>query len=68
MDFDIINKTPLYSAFSELGKRIFLPEGIFFWSGRAKVEAELNGTIGVAYSFENKFIDGGSSNWVPCYI
>jgi aspartate/methionine/tyrosine aminotransferase len=68
MEFNILNKTPLYSAFSDLGKRIFLPQGIFYWSGRAKVEAELNGTIGVAYSFENKFIDGGSSNWGPCYI
>ena len=34
--------------FSELGKRIFLPQGIFYWSGRAKKEAEINATIGSA--------------------
>ncbi|MFX1596929.1 MAG: aminotransferase class I/II-fold pyridoxal phosphate-dependent enzyme [Promethearchaeota archaeon] len=68
MKFDIVQKTPLYNAFSEIGKRIFLPEGIFFWSGRAKKEAEFNGTIGAAYGFEKDFIDGGNSNWMPCYL
>jgi len=68
MEFKHIKKTPLYNAFSELGKRIFLPEGIFYWSGRAKKEAELIGTIGAAYGFEKDFIDGGSSEWVPCYL
>jgi len=69
MDFEYIRKTPLYSAMSELGKRIFLPDGIFYWSGRAKKEAELIGTIGTAFAFEKDFIDGGSlDEWVPCYL
>jgi len=68
MKFNLIQKTPLYNAFSEIGKRIFLPEGIFHWSGRAKKEAEIIGTIGAAYGFEEDFIDGGSSDWMPCYI
>jgi len=68
MKFDIIQKTPLYNAFSDIGKRIFLPEGIFYWSGRAKKEAELIGTIGTAYGFESDFIDGGESDWLPCYL
>jgi len=68
MEFNILKNTPLYSAFSELGKKIFLPEGVFFWSGRAKNEAELNGTIGVAYSYEKDYIDNGSSTWGPCYL
>lgn len=68
MDFKIINKTPLYKALSDLGKRIFLPEGIFYWSGRAKNEAELNGTIGSAVAFEKDFIEGGSGEWLPCYL
>ncbi|MHA1489493.1 MAG: aminotransferase class I/II-fold pyridoxal phosphate-dependent enzyme [Promethearchaeota archaeon] len=68
MEFKIIKKTPLYKAFSELGKRIFLPDGIFYWSGRAKTEAELIGTIGSAFGYENDFIDGGRSEWVPCYL
>ena len=68
MDFKYIMNTPLYQTFSDLGKRIFLPDGIFYWSGRAKKEAELIGTIGSAYGYEKDFIDGGSSEWVPCYL
>ena len=68
MSFNYFQKTPLYKAFSELGRRIFLPEGIFYWAGRAKEEAELNGTIGAAFGFENDFIEGGSNKWVPCYL
>ncbi|MHA1256671.1 MAG: hypothetical protein ACTSPS_13845, partial [Promethearchaeota archaeon] len=68
MDFDIIKKTPIYEVLSERGKRIFLPDGIFYWSGRAKKEAELIGTIGTAFAFEKDFIDGGSDEWVPCYF
>jgi aspartate/methionine/tyrosine aminotransferase len=68
MEFKVIKKTPLFKAFSELGKRIFLPEGIFYWSGRAKKEAEIIGTIGSAFGYEKDFIDGGSAEWVPCYL
>ena len=68
MEFKYIEKTPIYKAFSELGKRIFLPDGIFYWSGRAKKEAEIIGTIGSAFAKEKDFIDGGSDEWVPCYL
>ena len=68
MDSKILEKTPLYSAFSELGKRISLPQGIFYWSGRAKKDAELNGTIGTAYAHEDDFIKEGRSEWLPCYL
>ncbi|MHA2283708.1 MAG: aminotransferase class I/II-fold pyridoxal phosphate-dependent enzyme [Promethearchaeota archaeon] len=68
MKFTYLQKTPLFNAFSELGKRIFLPDGIFYWSGRAKKEAEIIGTIGSAFGFERDFIDGGSSDWMPCYL
>jgi aspartate/methionine/tyrosine aminotransferase len=68
MEFKYLQNTPLYSAFSELGKRIFLPDGIFYWSGRAKKEAEIIGTIGSAFGFERDFVDGGSSDWLPCYL
>ncbi|MFW9989385.1 MAG: aminotransferase class I/II-fold pyridoxal phosphate-dependent enzyme [Candidatus Odinarchaeota archaeon] len=68
MKFNYIEKTPLYTALSEIGKRIFLPDGIFYWSGRAKKEAEIIGTIGSAYAYEKDFIEGGSSEWLPCYI
>ncbi|MFX0144723.1 MAG: aminotransferase class I/II-fold pyridoxal phosphate-dependent enzyme [Candidatus Hodarchaeota archaeon] len=68
MKFSVIQKTPLYNAFSEIGKRIFLPDGIFYWAKRAREEAELIGTLGAAYGFENDFIDGGSRDWLPCYL
>ena len=68
MKFDIIQRTPLYNAFSEVGKKIFLPDGVFYWAGRAKKEAELIGTLGSAYGFEKDFIEGGNSDWLPCYL
>lgn len=68
MDFTILEKTPLFNALSDLGKRIFLPDGIFYWSGRAKKEADIIGTIGTAFGFEKDFIEGGSDKWVPLYL
>ncbi|MFX0029492.1 MAG: aminotransferase class I/II-fold pyridoxal phosphate-dependent enzyme [Candidatus Hermodarchaeota archaeon] len=68
MEFNCIKNTPLFNAYSELGRRLFLPQGIFYWSGRAKKEAELIGTIGSAYGFEKDFIDGGNPEWLPCYL
>ena len=68
MEFEIIKKTPLYKALSELGKRIYLPQGVFYWAGRAKKEAEIMGTLGSAFGYEKDFIEGGTSEWVPCYL
>ncbi|MFX0075013.1 MAG: aminotransferase class I/II-fold pyridoxal phosphate-dependent enzyme [Candidatus Hermodarchaeota archaeon] len=68
MEFEVTKKTPLYKAFSEQGKRIYLPQGIFYWSGRAKKEAEIIGTIGSAFGYEQDFVEGGSSEWVPFYL
>jgi aspartate/methionine/tyrosine aminotransferase len=68
MEFTVLPKIPLYKAFSNVGKRINLPDGIFYWSGRAKSEAEYSATLGVAYGYEKDFIPGGSSEWLPCYL
>lgn len=68
MEFEVTKKTPLYNTFSEQGKRIYLPQGIFHWSGRAKKEAEISGTLGSAFGFEKDFIEGGSSEWLPLYL
>ena len=68
MEFKLLPKTPLYEAFSDVGKRIFLPDGIFYWSGRAKSEAEYSATLGAAYGYEKDFIPGGSSEWLPFYL
>ncbi|TFG24648.1 MAG: aminotransferase class I/II-fold pyridoxal phosphate-dependent enzyme [Promethearchaeota archaeon] len=68
MEFNILPKTPLYKALSDVGKRIFLPDGIFYWAGRAKTEAIYSATLGAAYAYEKDFIAGGSSEWIPCYL
>ena len=68
MEFNVLPKSPLYKAFSDVGRRIYLPDGIFYWSGRAKLEAEYSATLGAAYGYEKDFIPGGSSEWVPCYL
>ncbi len=68
MEFEVLKKTPLFNTFSEQGKRIFLPQGIFHWSGRAKKEAEISGTLGSAFGYEKDFIEGGSSEWLPLYL
>jgi aspartate/methionine/tyrosine aminotransferase len=68
MEFNLLPKTPLYKAFSDVGKRIYLSDGIFYWSGRAKKEAEYSATLGAAYGYEKDFIPGGSSEWLPCYL
>jgi hypothetical protein len=66
--FKILQQTPLFDIFSEVGRRVFLPEGIFYWSGRAKKEAQYDATLGVAYAYEKDFIQGGDAEWVPCYL
>jgi len=68
MEFEIIKNTPIYKAFSEVGKKIFLPRSIFYWAERAKKEAEISGTIGTAFGFEKDFIENGKNRWVPCYL
>ena len=68
MEFEVIKKSPLYNALSEQGKRIYLPQGVFYWSGRAKKEAEIMGTLGSAFGFEEDFIEGGAPEWVPLYL
>lgn len=48
MDFPFLQKTSLWKALSPLGKSIYTPKGIFYWSARARTEAEIDGTIGIA--------------------
>ncbi len=48
MGFPFLEKTSIWAALSPLGKSIETPKGIFYWSGRARAEAEIDGTIGIA--------------------
>lgn len=48
MNFPYLQKTSLWNALSPLGRNIETPQGIFYWSNRARQEAEIDGTIGIA--------------------
>jgi len=48
MKFEALEKVGAMSLLSPWGQNMHLPAGIFHWSGRAKAEAEINGTIGTA--------------------
>ena len=48
MKFTNLKKTSIWNALSSLGRDIETPQGIFYWSSRAKTEAEIDGTIGIA--------------------
>ncbi|MBD3186418.1 aminotransferase class I/II-fold pyridoxal phosphate-dependent enzyme [Candidatus Bathyarchaeota archaeon] len=54
MEFKALARTPIFKALSTTGKRIFLPQGIFYWAGMAKKKASINGTIGTAMGNEIK--------------
>lgn len=57
MEWEALKKVGIFDLLSPLGKRIVLPQGIFYWSGRAKKEAKINATIGTAMGYENEFLD-----------
>jgi aspartate/methionine/tyrosine aminotransferase len=68
MEFDALKKSGLANLFSALGKGIELPQGIFYWLGRAKKEAEINATIGSAKGPESEIVDGGSEETMTFYL
>src|SRR6056297_2026245 len=68
MEFEILPNTPIYEAFSDMGRRIYQPDGIFYWAGRAKKESDLSGTVGTAMGTESQFIEGGRDKFVPFYL
>lgn len=59
MDFPALKTTSLWRSLSRLGKSVETPHGIFFWAGRAKKEALIDGTIGIAQD------DNGTISHLP---
>ncbi|MCF2141435.1 MAG: aminotransferase class I/II-fold pyridoxal phosphate-dependent enzyme [Candidatus Lokiarchaeota archaeon] len=59
MNFPLLQQTPVFESFSDVGKRIFHPNGIFYWANRAKTEGEYNATIGSAFGIETDMIPTG---------
>jgi len=68
MVFENLKPSPLWPAFSNCGRDIIQPPDIFYWTGRAKKEAEINGTIGELVGPENEFLNNGSSKVVTFYV
>lgn len=68
MEFPLLSKSILWEALSEKGRSIFQPEGIFYWNGRAKKEAEIIGTIGAIVGPEYELLGGQSDKKVTFYI
>lgn len=68
MEFNALSKSGIGNLLSSLGRSIFLPQGIFYWTGRAKKEAEINATIGSACGPESDIVDGASDDVVTYYL
>ncbi|NMC06528.1 MAG: aminotransferase class I/II-fold pyridoxal phosphate-dependent enzyme [Candidatus Lokiarchaeota archaeon] len=67
-EFPALKATPIFSAFSNFGKRVFLPNGIFFWAGLAK-NATINATVGDAKGAElNQYLDVKSTKPITFFV
>jgi aspartate/methionine/tyrosine aminotransferase len=68
MEFTILPKSIVFRSLSKMAKDIFQPDGIFYWAGRSKKEAEINATIGTAVGSETDLIPNGREKNVPYYL
>lgn len=68
MDFPLLDRAGISGFLSEWGRNIYMPQGIFYWSGRAKKEAEVNATIGTARGRMRDLVPGGDDTVVTCHL
>jgi len=68
MEFPLLDRAGISGFLSEWGRAIYMPQGIFYWSGRAKKEAEVNATIGTARGRTKDFVDSGDDTIVTCHL
>lgn len=68
MEFEALKKSGIIHLLSAFGRSIWLPQGIFYWTGRAKKEATIDATIGSAQGPESEIIDGAPDKPVTFYI
>ncbi len=68
MEFTAMKQCGAMDFFSDYGKMIFNPTGIFYWVGRSKNEAKINATIGSAKARENQIFDGGADKKITACI
>jgi len=60
MEFKALKKSGIFNLLSTFGKEIFQPPGIVEWSERAKKEAAINSTVGVATGKPSEYMDSSS--------
>ncbi len=68
MNFEILQKTPVFRSLSTFGKSVCQNPGIFYWATRAKKEAELNATIGSAMGLESDLDERFGHSMVTYYL
>ncbi len=57
MEFNNLKESGIFDMLSDFGKEICQPPGIIEWSARAKKEAEINATVGVATGKPSEYTD-----------
>lgn len=61
MEFNHLKESGIFDLLSDFGKKISQPPGIIEWSARAKKEAEINATVGVATGKPSEYTDSSSN-------
>lgn len=68
MAFPALEQNGWMKTFSDTGRSMLLPQGIFHWSGRAGKEADINATIGTACGKASDIIPGASDAFITFYL
>lgn len=68
MEFEALKQNGLFNLLSKVGKRVFMPQGVFHWVNRAKKEAHIDATIGVARGLKSEFIENATSDPTVLYL
>ena len=67
MDFPALTRTGAMAFFSDYGKNIYNPQGILYWTRKARAKARINATIGSARGPESAvYPEGGEREITLC--
>ena len=67
MEFPALTRTGAMEFFSDFGKTIYNPQGILYWTRKAKAKARINATIGSARGPERTvYPEGGAREITLC--
>ena len=67
MNFPALDRTGAMAFFSEFGRMIYNPQGILYWTRKARSKAQINATIGSARGTEGTvFPEGGKRQITLC--